>query len=235
MIVRDIFRYRILGTIFLLATVAHAGTDQGFSAAYPDPERFAQDIAAFETADAETLPSPDAVLCIGSSSMRMWHPTLARDLAPLAVTPRGFGGSTMLDVLHFAPRIVLPCRPRTILLYEGDNDIDFGVTPLEFLDTFHAFVSLVHQELPGTEIFVISIKPSGARWAKWPAMEQANGMLQGDCAEDSLLTYIDVASPLLGDDGLPREEWFLADRLHLNPAGYEVWSKTIADVMVGRD
>lgn len=77
----------------------------------------------------------------------------------------------MYDMLHFAPRIVLPYRPDVILLYEGDNDIDYGVMPRELLATFRSFVALVHRELPATRTYVISIKPSGARWAKWPAMQ----------------------------------------------------------------
>jgi lysophospholipase L1-like esterase len=219
--------------LVLLATAALAGGGVVFSAAYPDPERFAGDVAAFEAADAVAPPPADATLCIGSSSMRMWHPTIARDLAPLTVIPRGFGGSTMNDVLHFAPRLVLPYRPAAILLYEGDNDIDFGVTPGEFMAAFRAFVALVDKNLPGTGIFVISIKPSGSRWAKWPAMRTANEMLQADCAANARLTYIDVATLLLGDDGLPREALFLPDRLHLNAAGYEVWSQAVAAVLLG--
>ena len=228
--------FRPLAAFILLmswALPAHAAGENPFSPAYPDPERFSGDIAAFEAVDAEAPPPPSATLCIGSSSMRMWHATIARDLEPLTVIPRGFGGSTMFDVIHFAPRIVFPYRPGTILLYEGDNDIDFGVSPGEFMEAFRAFVSLVHLELPATRIFVISIKPSGARWARWPAMQNANGMLRRDCAGDSSLTFIDVATPLLGDDGLPREDLYLPDRLHLAPGGYEIWSEAIAEVLLG--
>ena len=219
-------------TVLLLATAARAGEGNPFSEAYPDPGRFEKDIAAFEAADETHPPPAGATLCIGSSSMRMWHPVIARDLAPLAVIPRGFGGSTMLDVLHFAPRIVLPYRPGAILLYEGDNDIDFGVTPAEFLAAFRAFVDLVEEEFPETSIFVISIKPSGLRWAKWPAMQKANKFLEAECATNESLTYIDVALHLLDEEGLPDEAYFLPDRLHLNEKGYEVWSGVIAGVLL---
>jgi lysophospholipase L1-like esterase len=218
--------------LLLLAVAAHAGEEKRFSEAYPDPGRFEEEIAAFEAADATDPPPTGATLCIGSSSMRMWHPTLARDLAPLTVIPRGFGGSTMLDVLHFAPRIVLPYRPAAILLYEGDNDIDFGVTPAEFLATFHAFVDLVAAKSPGTRIFVISIKASGLRWAKWPAMQEANELLKSACAANEALTYVDVAPRLMNEEGLPDDAYFLPDRLHLNEKGYEVWSRVIAGVLL---
>lgn len=222
-----------LDTLAAVTTVAGVAADgAAYSAAYPDPDRFAGDIAAFAAADSLSPPPPGETLCIGSSSMRMWGPTIARDLAPLTVVPRGFGGSTMYDVLHFAGRIVLPCQPGTILLYEGDNDIDFGVTPEEFLATFRAFVAVVHRELPDTKIYVLSIKPSGTRWHKWPAMRTANELLTAECAADPGLTYIDVATPMLGQDGSPREELFLPDRLHMNATGYEVWTREVRETML---
>jgi len=213
------------------ACSAPAGANP-YSAAFPDPERFAGDMAAFAAADSAAFPVPGGVLCIGSSSMRMWHPTIVRDLAPLPVIPRGFGGSTIYDVLHFARQVVLPYRPAAILLYEGDNDIDFGVSPADFMAAFEDFTDLVWRELPSTRIYVISIKPSGLRWAKWPAMQEANGLLTAACDTDDRLTYIDVATPLLNQAGRPDHRLFLPDRLHLNADGYTVWSQAIASVVV---
>lgn len=226
----------IVAFLVVFATLAGCGPrrpDTAPSAAYPDPARLAADVAAFAAADSLDLPPPGGLLCIGSSSLRMWHPTLARDLAPHAVVPRGFGGSTMLDVLHYAPRIVLPYRPAGILLYAGDNDIDFGVTPAEFLAVFTRFVALVRTELPETRFYVMSIKPSPARWAKWPAMARANALLQEACGRDPFMHYVDVATPMLGADGQPRRELFLPDMLHLNGAGYELWARVVRESLAG--
>ncbi|MFO7610135.1 MAG: SGNH/GDSL hydrolase family protein [Candidatus Krumholzibacteriia bacterium] len=223
---------------FLAAMTALAGCgprrpDTAPLAAYPDPVRLAAEVDAFAAADSLAPPPPGGLLCIGSSSLRMWHPTLARDLAPHQVVPRGFGGSTMLDVLHFAPRLVLPYRPAGILLYSGDNDIDFGATPEEFLAVFTRFVALVRTELPRARFYVMSIKPSPARWAKWPAMARANALLQEACGRDSFMHYVDVATPMLGADGQPRRELFLPDMLHLNGAGYELWARVVRESLAG--
>lgn len=199
--------------------------------AYPDPLRFEADIAAFEASDAVDPPPAGAILCIGSSSLRLWGDTIERDLAPLSVVPRGFGGSTMLDVLHYAERIVLPYRPSAILLYEGDNDLDFGVPPARFMSTFRAFVELVHGALPRTHIFVLSIKPSPDRWDHWPCMTEANRLLREACDADPRLKYIDVATPMLGADGHPKPHIFMEDRLHLNAAGYELWTQAVKPVL----
>ena len=93
----------------LLSMSARAGS-------YPNPERYEKAVKAFEKSDAAEFNPSGAVLCIGSSSMRMWHPTIKEDLAPLTVIPRGFGGSTMNDLLYFADRIVIPYKPRAILV-----------------------------------------------------------------------------------------------------------------------
>ena len=79
---------------------------------YADPTRFEKEIQAFEAQDARQPPPRQAVLCVGSSTMRMWHADIRHDLAPLTVIARGFGGSTMYDLLHFTDRIVTVYQPR---------------------------------------------------------------------------------------------------------------------------
>ena len=70
-----------------------------------DPLRYEEAIAAFEAEDAVSRPRHDAIVITGSSSIRRWHPNIQEDLAPLTIIPRGFGGSTMQDVLHYIDRL----------------------------------------------------------------------------------------------------------------------------------
>jgi lysophospholipase L1-like esterase len=229
----------VLGVVLTLVTAGAAG-DTGTAAvggeafrqspAYPDPARFEAAISALEEEHADR--EPGGFLCIGSSSMRFWHDDLATDLAPLDPIGCGFGGSTMYDVLHFADRIVLPFRPRAILLYEGDNDIDFGVSAADFVDTFRFFVTTVRRELPGTRIWVMSVKPCPARWDHWPEMREANAMLERECEENELLHWVDVATPMLGPDDYPRAEIFLPDSLHMNRDGYDIWRDAVREVLI---
>jgi len=213
--------------------VAGAATDPMVS--YADPERFAGDIAAFEAADRVNPPPPGAIVCVGSSSMRFWHDDIARALAPLTVVPRGFGGSNMNDALVFADRIILPYRPRAIVLYEGDNDIADGISPEVIQATFNDLVARVRVALPSCRIYVLSIKPSSSRWSLWPGMQQANALLSTECAGDSLLTYVDVAGGMLDEDGKPKSEIFLEDKLHMNRAGYRIWRDILRPVLVARE
>jgi len=188
---------------------------------YPDPRRYEQAVLAFE-ALADSIPTPEgAIVCLGSSSMRLWHRTIQADLTPLTLVPRGFGGSTMMDALYYAERLVIASRPRAVLLYEGDNDIALGISPAMVRRTFDALVAKIHQALPHTRLYVLAIKPSIARWTVWPEMRAANRLLKNSCESNPLLTYIDVASLMLSPDlGRPRPEIFTADSLHMNEKGY---------------
>ena len=220
---------------WLVSVAPCAAAQEDSPPPYPDPLRFKDAIEAFETQDRADPPPPGAVLCIGSSSMRFWHDTLADDLQPVTLIGRGFGGSTMLDVLYFSSRVVVPYRPRAILLYEGDNDVDFGVSAARIMATFDQFMEVVRASLPETRLYLLAIKPSPARWDSWPVMKKANELLQQACADDPLMEYIDIASPMLGPDGLPLAEIFLEDKLHMNRRGYEIWTREVRRVMVERE
>jgi lysophospholipase L1-like esterase len=202
---------------------------------WPDPERFRDAIAKFEQADAEAMPPSNAVVCIGSSSMRGWHGTIREDLAPLEVIPRGFGGSTMNDALYYVDRIVIPYHPRAVVVYEGDNDVAGGMAPEQILEAFTNFAARIHAALPATRIYVISIKPSIRRWAIWPQMQAANALLRGECGKDARLYYIDCAAGMLLEDGEVRKDIFKNDNLHMNRKGYEIWRDTARPILLQRE
>lgn len=205
-------------------------TEKAASYNWPDPvSRFESAIVAFE----EEEPHPTgAIVGIGSSSMRGWHRMIHEDLAPLTIIPRGFGGSNMYDALYFVERAVLVHEPRAVLLYEGDNDIAMGKPPVAVLDTFRAFVARIHEADPTIRIHVLSIKPSISRLGVWPQMMEANELLRLECEGDPRLFYIDVSTPMLGEDGTPREELFLGDMLHMNRAGYEIWRDVVREALL---
>ncbi len=201
-------------------------------AEYPDPERFRPAIDAFLAADAETPPPAGAIVATGSSSMRGWHDRIAGDLAPLTVIARGFGGSNMNDVRHFLDELVLRHAPRAVLLYEGDNDVAAGVAPEDILAQFDAIAAAVHEALPQTRIYILAVKPSIRRWHLWEAMSATNAMLAARAAADERLTFIDIATPMLGEDGKPLPGIFVTDQLHMNGAGYDIWRDRVRPVLV---
>jgi lysophospholipase L1-like esterase len=198
----------------------------------PDPSRFESEIAAFEKWDRKNSVPQNAVLFVGSSSIRMW-PT-AESFPNLPVINRGFGGSHISDVIHFAERIVLNYKPRTIVFYAGDNDIAAGKTPQQVAQDFQTFAALVHEQQPGTRIVYLPIKPSHARWKLWPQMQKANSLIQQMAGAHQHLDYVDTAAPMLGPDGQPRSNIFLDDGLHMNAAGYQLWTAKLSNALPSR-
>jgi lysophospholipase L1-like esterase len=191
----------------------------------PDPSRFDNEIRAFEAWDEKNAIPPNAVLFVGSSSIRLW-PT-AESFPDLPVVNRGFGGSHISDVNHFADRIVLRYQPRVIVFYAGDNDIAAGKSPQQVFDDFRQFAQIVAERLPQAQLIYLPIKPSLDRWKLWPHMQKANALVEEWSKANQQLTCVDTAAPMLGPDSLPRPELFLDDGLHMNAKGYRLWTKVL--------
>lgn len=190
-------------------------------------EQWEPEIQTFEAADRASVPAPGGVLFVGSSTIRMWE-TLAADFPGVPVINRGFGGSQLADAVHFADRIILPYRPRMVLVYAGDNDLNAGKSPEQVLADYRALVAKIHGALPATRIGFLSVKPSPSRWKLAAEMRRANALVKEFSASDPRLFYVDTFTPMLGPDGGPRPELFREDMLHMNARGYALWRSIVA-------
>ncbi len=195
----------------------------------PAPARFESEIAAFEAYDHKNAAPSNPILFVGSSTIRLWQTHDAFPDPP--IINRGFGGSTIDNVNHYANRIVFKYKPRVIVFYAGDNDIAAGRTPDRVFSDFQTFAKSVHDRLQGTLIIYLAIKPSIARWELWPKMQAVNIRVKDLGRDNDLLTYVDTAPPLLGDDGQPQKALFRDDGLHMSPKGYAAWNKLLAPIL----
>lgn len=194
--------------------------------------RFFSSFLKWSKEDAGYLPVPeDAWLCIGSSSIRKWT-SIKKDLAPLQIIPRGFGGSTMSDVLLFKD-FFLRYQARKILVYEGDNDlVNKKVTPELIFEYFKEFVEYVEAHTPGTEIWFLSVKPSIARRNLWEKAARFNELLKYYSEKNVNLHFIDIATPMLDANGSIRSDIFVSDSLHMNKTGYAIWSRVLVKQLI---
>ena len=191
-----------------------------------DVAKWEKDIKAFEAHDRTNPPPAGAILFIGSSSIRRWT-NLSETFPEFQVINRGFGGSQIADSVAFVDRIVIPYHPREIIFYAGGNDINAKKTPEQVAADFDAFCDKVHAALPDTRICFVSIAPNPARWAQIAQIRRANRLIKDYCFWTRHVEYIDVHPSMLGKDGKPLPDIYVADRLHMNPKGYAIWEKII--------
>ena len=197
-----------------------------------DIHRFDEAIAAFKKEDAAKGIRKGEILFIGSSSIRFWL-TLEEDMDGLAVLNRGFGGSTLPEVVHYADQIIFPYEPQIIVLYCGENDISEGRTPQEAFDSFKELTNQISAKLPNSQLFYLCMKPSVSRWEMWSKMAESNRLFADYISEQPNMEYVDISLPMLNEEGMPRKEIFVEDMLHMNEKGYEAWTKIVKPLLVG--
>lgn len=188
--------------------------------------KWEKEISAYERQDATNPPAKGSFVFIGSSTVRFWK-SLASDYPGLPVVNRGFGGSEIVDSTHFAPRVVFPYEPRMVFLRAGGNDLWAGKSPEQVADDFKEFAETVHARLPQAEIIFISQNPSLARWKQHEKEKTLNALAADYVRGKSWLKYIETYDLVLGADGLPRAELFVADKLHFNAAGYKLLAERV--------
>lgn len=193
--------------------------------------RWAKEIAAFDANDATNPPLRRPIVFTGSSSIRLWK-DLPRDYPGLRVMNRGFGGSQLSDVQEHFERLILRYHPRQVVLYAGANDIAAKKSAETVLADLKAVVNRIHRELPHTKVAFISIALNPARWEQRDAVRAANAAVAEFMAQDPRRQFIDVTSAMLGPDGQPKPEIFVADRLHMNRKGYELWVPLVRAALV---
>lgn len=189
-------------------------------------ERWESAIAAFEQSDRTNAPPSGAILFTGSSSIRMWT-NVAQAFPEHTVINRGFGGSQIADVNLFVDRIVTPYRPRQIVFYCGGNDLNAKKSPAQVVADFCEFVRLARAKLPWVRISYISIAPNPKRWDQIELVRETNARIAAICRRDGNMDYIDVHPAMMGADGLPKPDIFLADKLHMNAKGYALWREVL--------
>jgi lysophospholipase L1-like esterase len=187
----------------------------------PAAHPFEKDILAFEAADRANPPAPGAILFVGDSQFTRWK-TLQQDLPDYRLINRGFGGSKMTDLLFYMDRIVLPYKPRMIVINEGGNDIHAGRTPEQLLANIKTFVKKVRAVMPGVPIAFSGLTSSPARITETAQRLRFNHLLKTYLAHGKKLIYLDLFNDFIGTDGMPRKELFVQDQLHDSEAGYAI-------------
>lgn len=202
-------------------------TFTSFAQTYERAKMWDAEINSLTEIDVKQTPPKNPILFVGSSSMRFWR-NLRQSFPTLNVINRGFGGSRLEDVNHYFDRIVAPYNPKIIVLYAGENDVNEGIAPETVLESYRKFWTLMRAKFPKIKFIYVALKPSPARWAIADKYKQTNNLIKNEIAKDKRAVFVDVWTPMLGANGQPLPDIFVADNLHMNEKGYEIWRSVLA-------
>ena len=194
---------------------------------------FWNDIQQFRKQDSVQPPPSNAILFVGSSSFTRW--TDVQNYFPgYTIINRGFGGSTLVDVLHYEEDVIFKYNPKQILIYCGENDFASSdtITPTTVFNRFKTLFSEIRTVYPKVPIAYISMKPSPSRWNLRDKFMTGNHLIEDYLKKQKNAQFISVWKPMLGSDGKPKKELFVEDNLHMNAQGYAIWQKIIQRVLV---
>ncbi len=212
---KHIIRTGALLLLFLVSTVLYS-------------QPFADDIKAFKKQDSISAPPRNAILFVGSSSFTMWRDV--KDYFPgHTIINRGFGGSSLPDLIRYIEDVIFPYDPKQIVIYCGENDLagDTTLYPAQVAERFEKLFSLIREKYKKVPIVFISLKPSPSRQFLMPKFNVTNVMIKNFLRTKKKTKFIDVYHAMLNEKGEPMPDIFLGDKLHMNKKGYAIWQKLI--------
>jgi lysophospholipase L1-like esterase len=222
-VLHSVFKYLLILTYFCSLT----------DSAVAQVPAFYDDIQAFKKQDRLQAAPKNAILFVGSSSFTKW--TDVQDYFPgYAIINRGFGGSTLLDVIRYTNDIIIPYQSKQIVIYCGENDLASSdtVSSQMVLQRFKQLFVLIRKNNPSVPVAFLSLKPSPSRKHLWPKMAKANQLIKDYLSTKKKTAFIDVYHRMFNKNGTVMKEIFIEDDLHMNEKGYHIWQKIIEPYLI---
>ena len=192
---------------------------------------FWNDIQQFKKMDSTLMPPKGKILMIGSSSFTNWK-DVGYYLQGYPLINRGFGGSSLPDLIRYFDDIVTPYKPRQILIYCGENDLGPSVTADTVVERFKTLFNMIRKQDKKVMITYVSMKPSPSRANLMDKMRDGNEKIKAWLQTKKYTSFVDVYDKMLLPDGKPIPDIFLKDSLHMNAKGYSIWQKEIAPYLL---
>ena len=197
--------------------------------------RFWEDVQIIKNYDRLFQSPANPIVFVGSSSIRKWD-NLQEVFGRYRVMNRGIGGAIVDDISTHLNDLVLSYNPRQIVIYVGENDLtDDGITANDILQKTQQLFHLIRAKFPEVPVIYIAMKPSPSRDKFMPKAKEANALIKSFLATDKNVVFVDVFPLMLTKEGKSRPELFLADKLHMNPDGYAIWSKAVEPYLLKAD
>lgn len=213
----------IIGFLFLCNTISA----QKISLPYYN------EIQAFKKLDSTSFPPKHAILFVGSSSFSRWK-DIQEYFPDYTIINRGFGGSSLPDIIRYTDDILFPYQAKQIVIYCGENDFASSdtVTVQLVFQRFKKLFTLIRKYSTSVPIVFISLKPSPSRKYLWDKMENTNRMIKNYLRTKKKTAFVDVYHQMFNTDGSIMNDIFIEDKLHINAKGYAIWQKAITPYLL---
>ena len=168
------------------------------------------------------------MLFVGSSSIVFWETSLSFPGYP--VINRGFGGASLPEVIHYYDDVIKTHAPSVVVVY-CDIDVENGKSPEFSVQAFKQLVNRIEEDFPATDVIFLSMKPTliddvlGKQVRKNKLI--TNELLAEYSDSKDNLHYVDISKVMFADDTRLKSEIFIADGMHLNSLGYELWDPIV--------
>jgi lysophospholipase L1-like esterase len=194
---------------------------------------FWQDVQNFRKQDSVQKPPVHPILLVGSSSFTRWTDVQAY-FPGYTILNRGFGGSTLADVLRYEEDVIFKYDPKQIVIYCGENDIASSDTikAETVVNRFQKLFSEIRAVYPNVPVVFVSLKPSPSRWGLKEKAIAVNNSIEEFLKTQKNAMFVNVWNAMLGSDGKPIQELFVEDNLHMNAKGYAIWQKILEPVLI---
>lgn len=214
------FKVKIVFILFFVIAIFQAS-----SVLYAQP--FKQEVAQFQKSDSIVMPPQGQIVFAGSSSFTKWK-DVAMYFPGYPIINRGFGGATLVDLIYYVDDAIIQYQPSQVFIYCGENDMaDVDtVSPATVLHRFKTLHGILLKKLPkATQVVFVSIKPSIARWHLEAKYLEANNLIKAYIDTQKNCQFLDVHTMMLDENKEVLKDIFIADKLHMNAKGYQIWQK----------
>lgn len=171
---------------------------------------------------------PQSILFLGSSTIRLWD-NLKEDVAPYTTIKRGYGGAKFCDLAIHCPQLIDGLKFRAAVVFVA-NDITGSVAdkePAEIKRLAKIVIASLKKNNPLSPVILLSITATPSRFNHWKRIQAANRALSTISDEIADVYFLETEDSYLTEDGKPIEEYFVDDRLHQTPAGYQLLGKLV--------
>lgn len=128
---------------------------------------------------------------------------------------------------------ILPANPKKIFFLCGVNDISHHITVDSIMIDIERVVSTIVEQCPNTTLYIQSLLPFNEPHCKYKTMKGKTHTVKNvnirlrKLAKKYGLEFIWLYDKFTAPNSRNLDMLFTTDGLHINEAGYKIWSKTL--------